>query len=109
MRQPRASWSGLRQDPVMQQPHARSLAGSPVRRDSRSSSAMASAARASLAFALLIVACHGKQEAEPPHATPVEKQPKEQPVAEAIHQPAWLGVRFEPGTTRVVQVVADSP
>ena len=71
---------------------------------------MVSGARASVLVGLL-VACHGKQDAEAPHAAPpappVQQQP--QPAAGAMHQPAWLGVRFEPGTTRVVQVVADSP
>jgi peroxiredoxin len=54
---------------------------------------------------LLFAACHRNP---PPAPAPKPAQP-EPAVVELRDQTAWLGVRFEPGTTRVVQVVEQSP
>lgn len=74
--------------------------------------------RGASALALLIVfACHSAPApaAPPPspakQAAPAKKTApaKDLPARRIPTQPAWLGVRFEPGTTRIVQLIPNSP
>src|SRR5690606_27237594 len=69
--------------------------------------ATASRRLAASTVAIALAACAGTA---PPPAPPA---PAPQPVKVSqpmVHrEPAWLGVWFDPGTTRVIQVIASSP
>ena len=57
-----------------------------------------------VALVAMLLACGGGRQAPPAPPPP----PREEP-APVQHKPAFLGTRFEPGTTKVVQVVENSP
>jgi peroxiredoxin len=59
-----------------------------------------------LVVLVVLAACHSAQPQPPAPPPPAPPAPA---VVELRDQTAWLGVRFEPGTTHVVQVVDQSP